>query len=109
MVTLVTETYTDSEGRTQTRTRIESGSTTVAQGGDQIPFYLQDDCGIIRIQPEKAKVEPRTTFDYLCGPRRESLLRQGPGGRRRQFHLQPPIRRACDSLAHSALCGRSVS
>ena len=77
---VVTETYTDSEGRTQTRTRIESGSTTVAQGGDQIPFYLQDDCGIIRIQPEKAKVEPRTTFDYLCGPSESLYYAKGPAG-----------------------------
>src|SRR5262249_18777476 len=45
----VTETYTDSEGRSQTRTRVESGSTTVAQGGDMIPFYLRDDRGVIRI------------------------------------------------------------
>ncbi len=75
---VVTETYTDSEGRTQTRTRIESGSTTVAQGGDQIPFYLQDDCGIIRIQPEKAKVEPRTTFDYSCGPSASLYYAKGP-------------------------------
>ena len=106
---VVTETYTDSEGRTQTRTRIESGSTTVAQGGDQIPFYLQDDCGIIRIQPEKAKVEPRDDLRLLVWARRESLLRQGPGRRHRQFHLQPPIHRACDSLAHPTLCGRSGS
>jgi len=75
---MVTETYTDSEGRTQTRTRIESGSTTVAQGGDLIPFYLQDDCGIIRIQPEKAKVEPLTTFDYLCGPSASLYYAKGP-------------------------------
>jgi len=34
----VTETYTDSEGKTQTRTRHESGWKTVAQGGENIPF-----------------------------------------------------------------------
>src|SRR5271169_6789859 len=33
----VTETYTDSQGRAQTRTRIETGWTTVSQGGDTIP------------------------------------------------------------------------
>ncbi|NDE99952.1 MAG: hypothetical protein EB034_17015, partial [Verrucomicrobia bacterium] len=42
----VTETYTDDEGNTKTRTRTESGWTTVANGGETIPFYLQDDCGV---------------------------------------------------------------
>ncbi|MGO9915865.1 MAG: LemA family protein [Isosphaeraceae bacterium] len=74
----VTETYTDSEGRTQTRTRTESGVTTVAQGGDEIPFFLQDDCGVIRIQPEKAKVEPLTMFDDSCGPGDSLYYAKGP-------------------------------
>jgi hypothetical protein len=63
----VVETYTDNEGRTQTRTRTESGWTTVAQGGDGIVFYLQDDCGVIRIQPQQAKMEPLSVFDRTCG------------------------------------------
>src|SRR5258708_2147509 len=42
---MVTETYTDSDGKTQTRTRHESGWTTVANGGESSPFYLHDDCG----------------------------------------------------------------
>lgn len=76
----VTETYTDSEGRTQTRTRTESGWTTVAQGGDSISFYLQDDCGIIRIRPEKAQVEPRTIFDQSCGRYDGLYYAKGPAG-----------------------------
>ena len=63
----VTETYTDSEGKTQTRTRTESGWTTVAEGGEQIPFYLQDDCGIILVHPEGAKIEPKQVFSENCG------------------------------------------
>jgi hypothetical protein len=59
----VTETYTDSNGKTQTRTRHESGSTTVASGGEAIPFYLQDDCGVVLIWPEGAKIEPAEMFD----------------------------------------------
>src|SRR5438874_24473 len=39
----VTETYTDSDGKTQTRTRNESGWTTVGKGREISPFYLQDD------------------------------------------------------------------
>src|SRR6267154_1960077 len=43
----VTESYTDSEGRSQTRTRHESGWAPVADGGETIAFYLQDDCGAV--------------------------------------------------------------
>ncbi|MSR65171.1 MAG: LemA domain-containing protein [Verrucomicrobiae bacterium] len=73
----VTETYTDSQGRTQTRTRHESGWKTVANGGEEIPFYLQDDCGVIRIQPAHAKIEPATVFDTTCG--RSDALYYGKG------------------------------
>lgn len=63
----VTETYTDDKGQTQTRTRTEEGWTTVAHGGEEIPFYLKDDDGVIRIQPAKAKVEAVNTIDRTCG------------------------------------------
>ncbi len=74
----VTETYTDNEGRTQTRTRTESGWTTIAHGGDSICFYLQDDCGIMRIRPEKAQVEPVTSFDQTCGRHERLYYTKGP-------------------------------
>jgi hypothetical protein len=63
----VTETYTDSEGKTKTRTRRESGWKTVADGGDEMPFYLQDDTGVIQVVPDRAKVEPTTVFSETCG------------------------------------------
>ncbi len=59
----VTETYRDSNGKTQTRTRTESGWTTVASGGDMAPFYLRDDLGIVQIVPEKAKIHAATVFN----------------------------------------------
>lgn len=75
----VTETYTDSEGKTQTRTREESGWETVASGGQQLPFfYLKDDCGVIHICPERAKVEPRTLFNHTCGPGDPLYYGKGP-------------------------------
>jgi hypothetical protein len=74
----VIETYTDSQGQTQTRTRHESGWTTVANGGDAIAFYLEDDCGVIRIQPEKAKIEPLSVFDHTCGRGDELYYGKGP-------------------------------
>lgn len=63
----ITETYTDSQGKTQTRARHESGWTTVASGGEETAFYLQDDCGVIRIQPKGAKLEPQTVMSQTCG------------------------------------------
>jgi hypothetical protein len=36
----VTETYTDKDGKTQTRTKQESGWTPVADGGETADFYL---------------------------------------------------------------------
>ncbi|MGA2034832.1 MAG: LemA family protein [Thermoguttaceae bacterium] len=73
----VTETYTDSNGKTQTRTRTESGWTTVAEGGEQVPFYLQDDCGIILVHPEGAKIEPKQVLSHNCG--RSDPLYYGKG------------------------------
>lgn len=76
----VIETYTDSNGKTQTRTRHESGWTTVAQGGEMEPFYLKDDCGIIRINPEGAKIEPQTIFQHTCCIGDPLYYGKGPAG-----------------------------
>ena len=76
----VTETYTDEKGQTQTRTRTESGWTTVASGGEEIPFYLKDDSGIVQVQPSKAKVEPATTMDHTCGISDPLYYGKGPAG-----------------------------
>lgn len=62
----VTETYTDSDGKTRTRTKTESGWKTIEQGGNEIPFYLKDDSGILRIIPTKAKIEPTPLFSQTA-------------------------------------------
>ena len=74
----VTETYTDDKGHTQTRTRTESGWTQVDSGGEMIPFYLQDDCGVILVQPEGAKLEPLKIFDTVCTPLNALYYGKGP-------------------------------
>ncbi|HSY19658.1 MAG TPA: LemA family protein [Candidatus Acidoferrales bacterium] len=95
----VTETYTDDKGNTQTRTRTESGWTQVADGGETIPFYLQDDCGVILIQPEGAKIEPLTIFDETCTPLNALYYGKGPAGavsdssfRRRFVEVAVPVK-----------------
>jgi len=74
----VTETYTDHEGKTRTRTRHESGWTTVASGGESKPFYLQDDHGVILVRPEGAKVEPITMFNATCDRGAPLYYAKGP-------------------------------
>lgn len=75
----VTETYTDSKGNSQTRTRTESGWTQVDAGGEMTPFYLQDDCGIILVRPAGAKLEPLEIFDETCTPASPLYYGKGPG------------------------------
>jgi hypothetical protein len=59
----VTETYTDKDGKTQTRTRHESGWTSVANGGETEDFYVRDDTGAVLVRPKGAKLEPVVVFD----------------------------------------------
>ena len=75
---MVTETYTDSKGHTQTRTRHESGWTTVAKGGQSNPFYLKDDASIIRILPEGATIEDKEIFDKTVGRNDSLYYAKGP-------------------------------
>jgi hypothetical protein len=74
----VTETYTDSDGKTQTRTKEESGWTTVAQSGEMGEFYLQDDTGTVRVRPEGAKIEPSVFFDETCDRLHPLYYTKGP-------------------------------
>jgi hypothetical protein len=80
----VTETYTDSKGRTRTRTRRESGWRTVDQGGQTMPFYLKDDEGVVRVISTGAKIEPTVVFQETC--RRHDPLYYGKGPARSIMH-----------------------
>jgi hypothetical protein len=57
------ETYTDDKGRTRTRTVIDTGSDTVASGGETGGFYIQDDTGYVWVNPEGADLDTLTMFD----------------------------------------------
>ncbi len=74
----VTETESDGKGGTRTVTRHESGWTKVDDGGETIPFYLQDDCGVVLVQPEGAKIEPLKIFDETCTPLNALYYGKGP-------------------------------
>ena len=70
-----TETYTDGEGKTKTRT--VSGWTTVDQGEILSPFDLRDETGRLRIVPDRAEVEADEAMSTTCG--RMSALYYGKG------------------------------
>jgi hypothetical protein len=76
----VVETDTDSDGKTRTSIRRESGWTNVAGGGELIPFFLQDDHGIVLVRPEGAQIEPVTVFRETCGPSEPLYYGKGPPG-----------------------------
>ncbi|ACB75729.1 LemA family protein [Opitutus terrae] len=74
----VTETYTDKEGKSRTRTRHESGWTTVAHGGETQDFYLRDDTGAVLIRPAGAKVEAQTLFEQTVNRGDPLYYAKGP-------------------------------
>ena len=76
----VEEEYTDNEGRTQTRTRVETGWNTVASGGEETPFYLQDDTGVVLVRPSGAEIRPKNLFSEVCTPAHPLYYGKGPGG-----------------------------
>jgi hypothetical protein len=76
----VVESYTDSKGNRRTRTRIESGWTTVASGGETRPFFVLDDTGHILVRPDGMTVEGRTVFSLSCGPGNAFYYGRGPAG-----------------------------
>jgi hypothetical protein len=57
------ETYTDDKGNTRTRTVIDTGSDTVASGGETGGFYIQDDTGYVWVNPEGADMDTNVMFD----------------------------------------------
>ncbi len=74
----VHETYTDSKGHVQTRTRTETGWTKVADGHDSIRFYLQDDTGAVRIDPEAATINATVTYNETCQRNDPLYFGKGP-------------------------------
>lgn len=74
----VTETYTDSDGKTKTRTRHESGWKTVGAGGETIPFYVQDDTGVVLVRPSGAKIETCSLFSETASRGDTLYYAKGP-------------------------------
>lgn len=74
----VTETTTDAQGKTTTRTRHESGWTSIGGNEERIPFYLRDEEGSVLIRPDGAEIEPETVFGETCTPSDPLYYGKGP-------------------------------
>ena len=74
----VTEHYTDSDGKSKTRTKTESGWSTVASGGEEHLFYLRDDCGVLRVDPDRARIEADRVFNQTVHRHDPLYFGKGP-------------------------------
>lgn len=74
----VVETYTDGNGKTQTRTRHESGWTSVASDAAIQNFYVQDDTGAVLVRPAGATLEPVVVFDETVSRGHPFYYGKGP-------------------------------
>lgn len=77
---IVTYTVTDKDGNSRTETRVESGWTTVASGGDASAFYLVDDTGSILVRPAGATIEGRSVFSETVTAFSDLYYGKGPPG-----------------------------
>ncbi len=77
---IVVETYTDKDGKTQTRTRHESGWTTVLNGGEQQNFFLRDDTGVVLVRPKGATLETLRLVDETVSQGHPWYYGKGLGG-----------------------------
>lgn len=71
----------------------------MANGGETIPFYLQDNGGVILIQPEGATIEHLKMFEETCTPLNPLYYGKGPAGavansdgRRRFVEMGIPVK-----------------
>ena len=62
----VTENSTDKDGNSTSKTHIKSGWTEIDGGLELQPFYLKDETGVILINPEKAELVMKQTYNYQC-------------------------------------------
>jgi hypothetical protein len=71
-----TEHYTDSEGRSKTRTN--SGWKTVASHEERRPFQLIDSTGALRVVPHRAEISADKVFDEHCSRHDPLYYGKGP-------------------------------
>jgi len=74
-----TETYRDKNGTLKTRVRTESGWERVSSHTASRPFFVKDDYGVIRINPEKADIKPRPCFRRTVSEEDPLYYSKGPG------------------------------
>lgn len=61
-----TETYTDKDGKTQTRRVLKSGWKQIDSGGEAPAFYVEDETGSVQVQPEGAEIDSVAVFSEIA-------------------------------------------
>ncbi|MFT3868268.1 MAG: LemA family protein [Nibricoccus sp.] len=73
-----TETYTDKDGKTQSRRVRKSGWTQIDNGGETPAFFLEDETGAVRVQPEGAQIDSITVFSETVHRGDALYFQKGP-------------------------------
>src|SRR5262245_33361155 len=73
-----TETYTDKDGNTGTRSVTRDGWTDIGHGGQSQSFYLKDSQGVVLVHPDGAELEPQTVLNRTCRPSDPLYFLKGP-------------------------------
>ena len=68
------KTEVDSDGKTRT----SSGWKTVASGGIITSFFIEDDTGALRVNPEGAELTQNLSFSYSCRRHDDFYYAKGP-------------------------------
>ncbi|MGH8674720.1 MAG: GIDE domain-containing protein, partial [Burkholderiales bacterium] len=64
-----TQTVTDSDGKSRSKTNTSSGWTNVGSGGESVAsFYVKDATGAILVHPQGADMDPQVVFNRTCSP-----------------------------------------
>ncbi len=74
----VTEVSRDSKGRSRVQTKVKTGWQEVASAREAGRFFLKDDTGAVRINPEDAKLEADLVFQEEASPADALYYAKGP-------------------------------
>lgn len=73
-----TEHYTDKDGKSRTRQVRKSGWTQIDHGGENPAFFIEDETGAVRVQPEGAQIDSVTAFSETVHRGDALYFQKGP-------------------------------
>lgn len=73
-----TEHYTDKDGKSHTRQVRKSGWSQIDSGGKTPAFFIEDETGAVRMQPEGAQIDSVTVFSEIVHRGDALYFQKGP-------------------------------